>query len=177
LFKEIFNLDTPIRDERIKKGEIYYYIEINDKVVYRFFIKLFGLPAGPKTGKLNFPTIIQDCPKDIRKWFIRGVFDADGQTRATEYYREGKIKPRIRLHIKDYKFIVQIKDYILRDFEIKFNGPYLDKNEKASCIQIEKMEDIRKAQSQKLFIHPIKKWRLASLINFYNQIGFDDKLK
>jgi len=27
------------------------------------------------------------------------------------------------------------------------------------------MEDIRKAQSQKLFIHPIKKWRLDSLIN------------
>ena len=172
LFQDIFGLTVKIRTERIDKGEHYYYIEINSKVIYRFITNIFALPSGPKTGKLKMPEVILKCPKELRMWFIRGVFDADGETRAVEFYKiKNLIKPRIRLHMNDHKFVSEIKVLLLKDFDLVFNGPYVDKNNKASCIQIERISQIRKANELNLFFHPIKKWRLNNLCRVYGSGG------
>lgn len=165
LFKSLFDLDVKIRTERIEKGENYYYIEVTDKVVYRFITKIFDLPYGPKTGKLKMPPIIFNASPELKKWFIRGVFDADGETRAFEYYKnKSLIKPRIRLHMKDYLFVKQIKELTFQSFGLNFNGPYIDKNNKATCIEITKIIEIQKAYQQIIFLHPVKKWRLEKLV-------------
>ena len=165
LFKSLFDLDVKIRTERIEKGEHYYYIEITDKVIYRFITKIFDLPYGPKTGKLKMPEIILNASPEIKKWFTRGVFDADGETRAFEYYKnKSLIKPRIRLHMKDYLFVKQIKELMFQSFGLNFNGPYIDKNNKATCIEITKINEIQRAYQQNIFLHPVKNWRLRKYI-------------
>ena len=158
LFDEIFNLKTTLRLERIEKGERLYYVNPTCKVVYRILTKLFELNEGPKKN-LNVPRIVRNSGSNIRKWFVRGFFDADGDTRASELYIKRKpSSPRIKVRIKERKFIEQLKVILDEDFGLKFTGPYTDDGNQW-YIQTGK-KNLLKAYNEKLFIHPIKSWRL-----------------
>ncbi len=164
LFKQIFDLELPIRTERLDKGENYFYIEMTNKIIYRFITNVFSLPYGRKVERIIVPKIILDSSKELRKWFVRGIFDGDGDSRATEFYDGRKLPTnRIKLRMKNYRFLVGIKRLLLRDFGSEFKGPYQDKD-KIPYIQVHKIDELIKLSKQNLFIHPVKNWRLNKFI-------------
>jgi hypothetical protein len=158
LFKESFGILPPIRTERIEKGEALFYINPTNKVVYRFLTKVFGFPPGSKTEDIKIPQIICNASNEIKKWFIRGVLDADGDTRAVEAGFNSQA--RIKLRMKSKTFIQEMKELIQNVFEVSVNGPYIDKGNNSAYIQVEKKKDIMALGHQNIFIHPIKRWRL-----------------
>lgn len=166
LFKELFNLNAPVRYEKIKKGIKLYYINPTSKVIYRFLTCVFDFPKGPKKGKLKVSKIINKSNKTIKLWFIKGLLDADGDTRAMEkpsnLNRKHK-SPRIKLRMADKTFIFEIKKLLDEEFDLGFTEPYSD-NEDNWYIQ-GALGSSKKANELNLFIHPIKKLRLSKLVN------------
>jgi len=161
LFKTLFDLDLPIRMERQNKGEALYYLNPTSKAIHRFMQNVFEIPSGAKTGRLKIPKLIKQASPEIQRWFVRGLFDADGDTRATE---KGAIsQPRIKLRMCSNDFIHDIKTFLELLFDISVNGPYSDKNTNSSYLQIERKQDIFKADQQKIFTHPVKEWRLRKM--------------
>ncbi|MBU2634376.1 MAG: hypothetical protein KJ674_03960 [Nanoarchaeota archaeon] len=120
LFKELFNLDTPVRYERIAKGQKLYYLNPTSKVIYRFLTKLFDHPEGPKKNKLQMPNLIKNSNKPLRLWFFKGVFDADGDVRAMENHTKKHKSPRIKLKMVNKNFIYVVKDLLNSDFNLGF---------------------------------------------------------
>ncbi|MBT3984867.1 hypothetical protein HOD38_02990 [archaeon] len=162
LFFSLFNLQTKIRDERIKKGELMYYLNPTCKIVYRFLVKNFEFKEGPK-GNITMPKIIKNSSSEIKQWFLRGFVDADGDTRATEYYSSRKLpSPRIKVRLADKNFINELKINLNQEFNLNLTGPYSD-NERNWYIQCGKGGMIN-AHKKMLFTHPIKKWRLKEFL-------------
>ena len=104
LFKDLFNLNTTMRKERIEKGERLYYLNPTCKIVYRFFTKVLGFTEGPKRN-IKIPKIIKAAPSNLMKWYLRGFVDADGDVRATEYYRKKPTTPRFKVRLADKNFV------------------------------------------------------------------------
>ncbi|PIN99107.1 MAG: hypothetical protein COT90_01110 [Candidatus Diapherotrites archaeon CG10_big_fil_rev_8_21_14_0_10_31_34] len=163
LFYELFGAVFPIRTERIQKGEQLYYLNPTNKVIYRFLTEVFGVPSGKKYETLKVPILIENSFPEIKKWFIRGVFDADGDTRAVE--RGLNSQPRIKLRMKSHNFIKSMKEILQEVFNISVNGPYFDLGKQSSYIQIERHKDIEKLNNEILFIHPVKQWRLNKMVS------------
>lgn len=162
LFEGLFNLQTKISDERIKKGENMYYINPTCKIVYRFFVKFFEFPEGPKK-RINIPKRIKDSPHEIKKWFLRGFIDADGDTRATEYYKDRKLpSARIKIRLADKGMVEDLKEELNKEFDLRLTGPYTDRKNDW-YIQCSKQGMIN-AYNHMLFTHPIKRWRLNKFV-------------
>ena len=162
LFVELFSKCPPIRSA---KQERMFYIDPTCKSVYLFLTRIFELPAGPKANNIRVPVIIKNSGQEIKKWFVRGVFDADGDTRAVE--RGFKSQPRVKLRMKSKIFIYEMKDMLSENFGVSVNGPYPDKLTNSVYIQVERHADIISLAAQKLFFHPIKRWRLEKLVLCY----------
>jgi len=163
LYKELFNKKVLIRTERIEKGEKFYYINPTSKYVYKFLVKVFDLPPKSKCDIVEVPKIILKANKDIRKWFVRGVFDGDGGTKTME-------NPKIRLggnfvylNMKSKRFVNQIKKILKVDFNVNFFK--ISSNGKDGCWKIGTGSRyiVKILNKQKLFIAPIKRWRLEKL--------------
>ena len=159
IFWELFGTLPPIRYERIAKGEQTFYLNPTNKVVYRFLTQIFDLPSGSKADKLQIPKIIQGSDNEIKKWFVRGIFDAEGDTRAVE--GGFKSQARVKIRMKPKQFIIDLKRLVEEYFGVSVNGPYADLNTGSFYIQIERHADIIKLSEAGLFLHPIKKWRLG----------------
>lgn len=163
LYAAIFGAETPIRLERLEKGETTYYIEPSSKIVYLFLTNVFDLPAGKKGSDLKVPRVISSSHVEIKQWFLRGLFDADGDTRAVE--GGFKSQARIKLRMKPIGFLSEVKTMLEEAFSVSVNGPYLDTNGNSGCIQIERQSDIALLHKEMIFTHPIKRWRLAKTHN------------
>lgn len=156
LMKSLFNLDVSV-----KNGEELgcYYIRVTSKIGYRFLSQIFGFPIGYK-NEISIPEIIMQAPSEIRRWFISGVFDSDGSTRIMEN-RLGKTPSfRLQLKMKSKTFILQIQEMLLEDFRINMTGPYTDEGKYWYILGAKGVSLI--ANYRKLFIHPIKEWRLRT---------------
>ncbi|MFH1391250.1 MAG: hypothetical protein ABIH20_02985 [Candidatus Diapherotrites archaeon] len=164
LFEHLFGLEIPVRFERIHKGERTHYIEMTNKIIYLFLTKVFGLPCGKKDNKLNTPQIITNSSTELQQWFLRGLFDADGDTRAVE--AGFKSQSRVKIRMKQLHFISELKPFIESVFKVSVNGPYFDSEGDSAYIQVERQADIIKLSGLNLFIHPIKKWRLKKTREF-----------
>ena len=158
LFQDLFGFKPPIRYERIEKGEHTYYLNPTNKAVYLFLTSVFELPPGPKSNALKVPKQILSSSNTLKRWFVRGVFDADGDTRAVEHGFTSQ--SRVKLRMKPLGFIKGIKRLLEEVFYVSVNGPYFDKGKHSSYIQVERFEDIKLLNSRQLFLHPIKRWRL-----------------
>lgn len=155
LFRDLFGKYAPIR--AAKEGR-FFYIDPTCKDVYLFLTKVFELPPGPKSNILRLPAVIKSAGQEIKKWFVRGVFDADGDTRAVEHGFNSQ--SRVKLRMKSKLFIYEMKELLSENFNVSVNGPYFDKVTNSAYIQVERHADIISLGNQKLFIHPIKRWRL-----------------
>ena len=94
----------------------------------------------------------------MKKWFVRGVFDVDGDTRAVE--KGFTCQSREKLRMKPHKFINGMKSLLESTFNVSVNGPYYVKGNNSSYIQVERFKDLKLLNKQMLFLHPIKRWRL-----------------
>ncbi|MBI2598536.1 MAG: hypothetical protein HYW50_05065 [Candidatus Diapherotrites archaeon] len=172
LFFELFGIYVKIRLERIDKGENTYYIEPSNKIIYQFLTKVFEVPIGKKYEKLIIPKTIEAAPTHIKQWFLRGLFDADGDTRAVE--AGFKSQARIKIRMKKSSLMGNLKKLVQRTFLVSVNGPYLDAGNFSSYLQIERQEDIVKLAKQNFFLHPIKRWRLEKtaqkLVSMHNYL-------
>jgi len=158
LFQNLFGFKPPIRYERIEKGEHTYYLNPTNKAVYLFLTNVFELPSGPKSYTLKIPKQILISNTCLKKWFVRGIFDADGDTRAVE--KGFTSQSRVKLRMKPHKFITGMKSLLESTFNVSVNGPYYDKGNNSSYIQVERFKDLKLLNKQMLFLHPIKRWRL-----------------
>jgi len=158
LFLDLFGIKPPIRYERIAKGERLYYLNPTCKRVYAFLTNVFDFPPGPKAGIVKIPKQVLDSTSLLQKWFARGVFDADGDTRAVE--KGFTSQSRVKLRMKSPAFIRGMKGLLEEVFGVSVNGPYQDKEGNSSYIQVERFGDLRKLNKQLFFIHPVKRWRL-----------------
>jgi hypothetical protein len=164
LYFDLFGRLPPIRYERLNKGERMVYLNPTDKQTYCFLTSIFELPSGPKTTSLHIPQVIQVAPIELRQWFLRGLFDAEGDTRATE---KGLISsPRVKIRMKCIPFISQVKDLFETSFQIPMNGPYLDTANASAYVQVDRFSHIIRLSENTLFLHPIKRWRLEKLADF-----------
>jgi len=168
IFNELFGYAPPIRTERIEKGEKYYYIELGSKVVYRYLTGTFGFPCGSKTDCLEIPPIIRNAPKELRKWFVRGFLDADGAVKTMEQYDDIPVGNYVYINIKPLKFELQLMDIIKEDFGVQFFKPSHDKEYEAWKTGTSAFKNIIRLHEQKIFIHPIKRWRLEKLVKILN---------
>ncbi len=161
LFKELFNLDLPIRN-RLNSGERLYYLNPTCKAIYRFLVKLFEFPEGPKKN-LKIPHLIQIAKPKLKQWFLRGFVDADGDVRATEFYLHRALPtPRIKVKLADKRLICELKKCLNTEFHLRLTGPYSDTGHDW-YIQGGKTSLIS-AYKQSLFTHPIKMWRLRKYL-------------
>ncbi|MFH0954629.1 MAG: LAGLIDADG family homing endonuclease [Candidatus Micrarchaeota archaeon] len=164
LYGRLFGVIPPIRYERIEKGERTLYINPTSKRVYLFLTTVFELPKGSKTSDLHIPKVIWFAPRELQAWFLRGLFDADGDTRAVEAgFRSA---PRVKLRMKCISFVQEVKMLFEQVFNMHVNGPYFDKNNASAYIQIERFSDICELSKNVLFLHPIKRWRLTKTADF-----------
>lgn len=152
LIKIVFGIRTKLSKAKNKN---YYYISFTSKAIYRQLTNLFELNEGPK-NKLKVPKIIEN-EQELRKWFVRGLFDSDGTTK-----KDPKSKPRIRIKMKEKHIIDQTKLILQNDFGISFTGPYTDTGDEW-YIQCSKKAAIL-CYKENLFIHSVKKDRLKNQV-------------
>ncbi len=123
LFKALFNVEAPVRDERIHKGEHTFYIDPKCKVVHLFLNRVFEMPIGKKKGKLRVPSVICTAGPELRRWFVAGFFDADGDTPKVR--RNGhKVRPRVRIKQASVDILHDIKRILHEDAQITIFGPH-----------------------------------------------------
>jgi hypothetical protein len=164
LFKQLFDKEVKIRTERKEKGINFYYVNPTSKSIYNLLTKSFGLPPGPKCDKIRVPKTILNSTKQIRKWFVRGVFDADGGMKVMEKPVKELSGNFVYLNMKSKNFIEQIYKLLKLDFGVKFFSP--SSNGKDGCWKIGtgSKEIVNKLYKQEIFINPIKRWRLEQLV-------------
>jgi intein/homing endonuclease len=79
----------------------------------------FQIPIGKKYCNLQIPLIIINGESSLKKAFIKGIFDSDGNI----YSHKGK--NAIQLRQKSGSFLKQISD-LLYSINFGFNEPYYD---------------------------------------------------
>ncbi len=107
---------------------------------------MYSIPIGKKYKEIKVPDIIK-LDKDYIKYFIKGVFDSDGN----RYKHRGN--ECIQIRQKSYKFIKDLR-FILNMVEIKFNEPYYDKANGSWLLWSSKMDLVNKFINDIININP-----------------------
>tara|TARA_B100000315_G_C14537501_1_gene569199 strand:+ start:432 stop:1622 length:1191 start_codon:yes stop_codon:yes gene_type:complete len=61
-----------------KKENKYYLIYISNKIIFKFFNSVIGIPAGNKSSIVYVPEIVRNSNSNIKKAFLQGIFMFDG---------------------------------------------------------------------------------------------------
>ncbi len=107
---KIFGVKCLIRNEGSNRQKSNFLI-INSKPVFRFLTKVLRIKVG------EVPKFIKQSDIENKKYFMRGIFDADGSV-DPKY-----IRCRIRLFQKSSDLLRDIIN-MLKEVEISANGPY-----------------------------------------------------
>jgi intein/homing endonuclease len=101
-----------------KKTGVYKLYFYSTPLIF-IFSDLYGIPRENK-GDFSIPTIVKSAP-EICSAFLAGVFDGDGGIYVSdkEYFE----RPEIKLYSGSKKFIVELKDLLLK-YGIYSTGPY-----------------------------------------------------
>ena len=94
---------------------------------------------------------------------MRGVFDSDGGAKTVENPKRRLGGNFIYLNMKSKKFIEKIRKMLIEDFKVVFFKP--SSNGKDNCWKIGtgSKKVVKRLNSQKIFIQPIKRWRIEKL--------------
>lgn len=132
--KDVFGFETEVE----KYGNQTPRIKIYSKPVYFFIKKFFDCPERLQVT-WEIPKIIRNSPLEIKKWFIRGFFDSEGevnikQKRITIHHSWDGTIPIV---------LEQLKNILENDFQIKskVSKPHKEKNFPSFDLRIRK-EDI-----------------------------------
>ena len=121
IFFDLFNADFKIYMRR--NDEL--VINIYSKIIANFF-KFLGVHPGNKTDFNEIPLIILNSKPEIKRAFIRGVFDTDGSITFKRDYHGKHSNPVVSITMKSQKFIEQLSDFMN---ELGFtSSPYKEEN-------------------------------------------------
>jgi|GEM_PF-2225649 len=107
------------RNER----KLTFSLDLHNKPICYFFNQFFGIPFGKKSSIIRVPDLIFDSNIEIKKEFLKGVFDTDG----------GKRGHGLGLTSLSEKFIGDVA-LLLKEFEINaYTESWLNKKYNKKC--------------------------------------------
>lgn len=104
----------------IYKGRGCYSLYIYSKPIVLILNKKYQIPIGKKYEIICIPKLIINGNKNMKKAFLKGVFDSDGNL----YSHRGR--KAIQLRQKSEKFLRELKS-LFNDINLNFRNPYYDK--------------------------------------------------
>jgi hypothetical protein len=100
-----------------------YMFDLSNKPVCHFFNKIFKIPFGKKCAIIEVPELIKNSTFEIKKAFLKGVFDTDG----------GKRGGGLGLTSLSEKFVDDVSE-LLKEFEIvAHKESWLNKKYQKKC--------------------------------------------
>ena len=149
LLHELFNVHAPIF-RRSRNG---YAIQIGSKPIFRFLTNVAKVRVG------EIPSYIKKIDGDIKRYFLAGIFDAEGYVAASYQHS------RITISQASRNFLGELME-LFKTFDIHFTGPNLHRNEKGIwfTVQLRKKSEILKFASQVGSYHVEKSPKLEELV-------------
>jgi len=149
LLHELFNVHAPIF-RRSRNG---YAIQIGSKPIFRFLTNVAKVRVG------EIPSYIKKIDGDIKRYFLAGIFDAEGYVAASYQHS------RITISQASRNFLGELME-LFKTFDIYFTGPNLHRNEKGIwfTVQLRKKSEILKFASQVGSYHVEKSPKLEELV-------------
>lgn len=150
LFIELFEVDPPIF---IRNGNS-YAIQIGSKIIFRFFKNVMEIRVG------QIPPIINDFDLTNKKYFLIGLFDAEG-------YVNPKYSDSVIIISQSNKKFLEKVIYLFNEIKINFIGPHKHKTDLGIWYTIEirrKIEILKYVQNMGSF-HVEKSKKLQQLVN------------
>lgn len=154
LFWELFGIEPPIF-QRYKNG---YALQVGSKPIFRFLTQALKVKVG------TIPSFIKGMDNVNKKYFLCGIFDAEGHINQTY------LDSRIVISQADIEFLQKISS-LFSDLNIRFNKPYLHKTNLGEWYTIsirKKMEILKFAKSIDSF-HVAKSQKLRRLVKVINE--------
>jgi intein/homing endonuclease len=99
-------------------------INIYSKAIANFFESL-GVHSGNKTGINEIPLVILNSKEEIKRSFIRGLFDTDGSITFKKDSHGKHSNPVISITMKSQKFIEQLSNF-MKEFGFTYSS-YIEK--------------------------------------------------
>ena len=129
--KEILQKLFPKKKIKISKyGKQTPRIKIYSKEIYQNLVELFEYPG--TQNKWEIPSFIRNGSKEIKKWFIKGFFDAEGEVPLSR--QNSKYKVWIRFHHSwdgdKCTVLEQLKEMLEKEFNIQCGNVSGPKKEK-----------------------------------------------
>ena len=123
LFYKLFNTKFNIFFRRNDELDVRLYSK-----AITTFIKNLGVKSGRKVDNNGIPDIILNSNDEIKKSFLRGVFDTEGSITFKKDYFKKHSKPIISLAMKSADFVLQLRRLLEElDFvPIFYKEEYLD---------------------------------------------------
>ena len=106
LFKDLFNRETTLHK---RKDENTIVLKFIDKKIFYELSK--HCPIGKKYDKLQIPDSIKGS-KTFMTWFIRGLFDTDGNVTLSKQHRTVHYYPRIEIRGITKQFLTDVLNYL-----------------------------------------------------------------
>ncbi|MEK6792555.1 MAG: LAGLIDADG family homing endonuclease [Nanoarchaeota archaeon] len=143
----------------------------NKEIIY--FLK--SLLKDYRSKTLEIPKFINT--KDLRKELLQSIYDDEGCVGLRVYRKTNELKRDITLSSNSLKFIEQIKEILIQDFNISSNK--IAKNVKIVgskiftnyILPINGKSNFEKFQKEIDFAHPTKKEKLEKMIKSYIRLA------
>jgi len=144
-----------------------YNFRIQSKVLHFFVYKIFEMPLGKKLNNLKVPVIIKKLPLELKKSFIRGLFDSDGYVTNVEKF-DKKIKDtRVSFFQKSEPIVNWVRNELEKEGIPFGNKVYKDTD--GFLMSTTKKETIINFHKKLDFLHPVKKERLEKVVGLLNK--------
>jgi hypothetical protein len=149
LLYELFNVHAPI----FRRSQNGYAIQIGSKPIFRFIANVLKIRVG------EIPPYIENIDDDIKRYFLAGIFDAEG------YVASSYLHSRVTISQANQYFLQKLIEFF-KIFDIHFTGPNLHRSEKGVwfTIQLRKKSEILKFANQIGSYHVEKSSKLKELV-------------
>lgn len=119
-----------------KKEKNHYSIYISNKIIFRYFINIFGFKSGRKTETVEIPNIFYKSSNRIKKAVVKGILMFDGSvSRKTGY---------VELYSKSKNLIISVSKLLKElNVNIGYISPKPDKYERYRIIIRKKAELVK----------------------------------
>ncbi len=98
-FNTVFGIN--LKSKKIKN---HFYLYISNKILFRYFNRIFNFKSGRKTETVSVPKLIKYSSKEIQKSFVLGIMMFDGYVDKRNGY--------VELQLKNKKMINEVKNIL-----------------------------------------------------------------
>ena len=170
--KDLFKLFSEVHIIRGISNSGTSLIQVQNKEII-YFLK--SLLKDYRSKTLEIPKFINT--KDLRKELLQSIYDDEGCVGLRVYRKTNELKRDITLSSNSLKFIEQIKEILIQDFNISSNK--IAKNVKIVgskiftnyILPINGKSNFEKFQKEIDFAHPTKKEKLEKMIKSYIRLA------